>query len=272
MTKIKVYCFPTISNRIIFHPEYPKVESKLELGALFAGYCLRKWRYQVSDAFGYYWHQLPLQTNSTFLSNTIYNFGNRLTTRRCSDEYFFKSIPFKTSELEFIFPSSMQEDRIKNHLASWMGDSQKYTPKALFFGLLLPTNFYVAKFFLLAAQAGFTYHLFRLNATVRAHLGAQKIQHLANRRKISWTSSSELQEMIKDFSSKTSQELRTITADEVSHGTSSSNTNRKKQEVWEWQDGHDLHDDVVRELEVKLKLPELLQTFRRTRMQYYVHQ
>lgn len=270
--KIKIYCLPTIENRILFHAEYPKVETKLELGSLFAGYCLRKWRYQLSDSFAYYWHQLPQQTSSTFISKTIYNLGNRLTTRRCSDEYFFKSIPFKTGEIEFIYPSSLQEDRVKHQLAAWMRDAHKYAPKSLFFGILLPTNFYIAKFFLVAAQAGFTYHLFRLNATVRAHLGSQKIQHLANRRKITWTSSKELQDLIKDLSRKTSKELESQAANDATASKGSAIlAGENPCKVWEWKDGQDLHDNVIRDLEKELKLPELLQTARRTRMQYYVH-
>jgi hypothetical protein len=253
MSKLRVFCLPTIKNRIVFHAEYPSVDSKIELGALFAGYVLRKWRYQISDTFGSYWHQLGRK--QSYFQTLIYNFGNRLTTRRCADEYFFKQIVPKTLEIEFIFPTCLDESLIQKQLSTWIGDSRKFSPKLLFFGLLLPTNFYIAKWFLIGAQAGFSYHVFRLNAVARAHFGSQKIQKLANRRRVTWTSSPKLQAKIEEFANQVRDENQ-------AEGLKTS---------WAWKSGEDLHDDVVSKLEKEFKLPELLHTFRRTRLQYYVH-
>ncbi|KAJ3368302.1 hypothetical protein HDU91_000700 [Kappamyces sp. JEL0680] len=246
MSRLRVFCLPTLNNQIVFHSEFPTARNKLELGAL-------KWRYQVSDYFASHWHAKVGASTSASLQ-ALYRSGNRLTTRKASDEYFFKTIPQHTESIEFVYPSSLSEKTIQDQLLRWLHDSHKFTPKLVFFGLLLPTNFYIAKWFLLLANGLFAYHVFRLNGAFRAHFGSQHLQRLLNQHgKVVWTSSPELQEQIQAVCREASIRLK------------------EQNDPWTWQPGQDIHDEAVVRLEKDLKLPELQQTVRRSRMQVLVH-
>lgn len=156
------------------HAEYAKTTSKLELAALFAGYCLRKWRYQISDFFGRSWHDPLVRMKSPLLYSTV----NSLTTRKgCSAEYFLKSIPLKSNSLEFIFPSlsPLSEPAIKSQLAVWISAPQQriYSTSILRWGLAVPLSIGcmhvmplgIAGVLLLAPVS--SYALFRFNASIR---------------------------------------------------------------------------------------------------------
>jgi hypothetical protein len=224
-----------------------KPSNKLELGALFTSYCLHKWRFQISDFFGQYWHSLSGSQLDYF-----YKAGNRITTRKAEDEYFFKAIPNKAEHIEFIFPTSLNELIIRDQLREWISTSQKFAPKLAFFSLLLPANFFVAKVLgVIPANFFFTYHVFRLNATFRAMYGSKRLQTLVDTNRVSWTKSDELESQIERISRSVIEE---------NHLTE-----------WKYMPGKDLHDLVIYELSKELKLPQLSQSIRRSRMYYFVH-
>ncbi|KAJ3275882.1 hypothetical protein HDV01_006748 [Terramyces sp. JEL0728] len=247
---LKIYAFPSLNGRCVFHAQFLSPTTNLEYAGLAAGYITRKWRYQISDQIGSHWHRLGNSKPGSLL-NKLYKFGNRLTTRKAADEYFFKQIPSRTEHVEIIFPSCMKQSDIQDQMQIWLADSEKFTSKLAFYGVLLPTNFYIAKFYLLAANVLFTYHVFRVNASFRAHFGSKRLQELVNRRQVKFTSCQELQDKISSISIQVSQELE------------------KENIKWHWNND-DLHDDVALKLSTDLKLPELLQTVRRSRMQYMV--
>jgi hypothetical protein len=133
-------------------------------------------------------------------------------------------------------------------------EASKFSPRLLFLGILLPTNFYIAKWFLVAANILFTYHIFRLNAVFRAHFGSRQFGRLLNQyQKVEFISSSELQSEIEAACKEATLAL-----------------DHDHLEKWSWSPGQDLHDDAVALLEKRLKLPELQQTIRRYRMQIMV--
>jgi hypothetical protein len=83
-------------------------------------------------------------------------------------------------------------------------------------------------------------------------------------RSITWTESSELQSLLKETSEKVTKSLEEEAKLE----------GRNPGQVWKWDsngNSGDLHDDVVLGLQTELRLPELIRTYRRARMQYYTH-
>ena len=241
------------------HPAFLKPVTRLELGALFTSYVLRKWRFQVSDFFGQYWHQLAKKEDKSLLSN-VYKIGNRLTTRKTIGEYFFRMIPNKTEKVNyidkitFIFPPSISEQQVKSELQSWILETPKYGSHLFLWSILLPVNFYVAKFLgLLPANAFFAYHIYRLNSVFRAFYGARRFQTLVNTNRVEFEACQEWGDAIIKSSDIVSSELLKEGID------------------FRWEKGNDIHDDVALILSAEFKLPELLQTVRRTRLSYYVH-
>lgn len=254
---LKIYAFPSLNGRCVFHAQFLSPTTNLEYAGMAVAYITRKWRYQISDYAGSYWHKLGHCKPGSILSKA-YQLGNRITTRRAADEYFFKQIPTRTEhvtlkliQIEIIFPSSMKQSVVQDQIQVWLADSDKFTGKLALYGALLPTNFYIAKFYILAANLLFTYHVFRVNASFRAHFGSKRMQELINRRQVKFTSSQELQDKIFNVSKEVSSQLE------------------KENIRWKWNDD-DLHDDVALKLSAELKLPELLQSVRRSRMQYMV--
>jgi hypothetical protein len=248
---LKVYVFPSLHGKLCFHAKFLKPSNKLELGALFVSYCTRKWRYQLSDFVGQHWHSLS-EPNSPL--HSFYRLGNRITTRRAEDEYFFKSVPNKADHVEFIYPSSIPEIQIREQLREWLSQSQKFTPKLVFFSLLLPTNFFVAKVLgLIPANALFTYHIFRLNASFRAMYGSKRLQTLIDTQRVTFNQSKELESQIQQCSAEVEKELA------------------QSGQEWKYVPRQDLHDLLVDRLSQQLRLPELKQSIRRSRMHHFVH-
>ncbi|KAJ3322817.1 hypothetical protein HDV06_002678 [Boothiomyces sp. JEL0866] len=245
---LKIYAFPSLNGRCVFHAQFLSPTTNLEYAGMAVAYITRKWRYQISDMMGSHWHKLG-QSKQGSVINRIYRFGNRITTRKAADEYFFKQIPSRTEHIEIIFPSCIKQSTVQDQIQVWLADSDKFTSKLAFYGVLLPTNFYIAKFYLLAANVLFTYHVFRVNSSFRAHFGSKRMQELVNRRQVQFTSSQELQDKISSISNKVSLELQ------------------KENLSWTWNND-DLHDDVALKLSTELRLPELVQSVRRSRMQY----
>jgi hypothetical protein len=101
---IQIYVLPTVHNKFVFQPRMPLARNGFERWAVTTAYIFRKWRYTISDIFGASWHSFgqnalakvstPSKTGVTSnVGSWIYRTGNRLTTRRAADEYFFKSVP-----------------------------------------------------------------------------------------------------------------------------------------------------------------------------------
>ena len=100
------------------------------------------------------------------------------------------------------------------------------------------------------ANGLFTYHAFRLNSAFRAYHGSKTIQSIANSKKIEWVCSPDFESEILDACHQASADLN---------------------KEWRWKKGEDLHDLAVLMLEKKLKLPELQQTVRRARLEYFYY-
>jgi hypothetical protein len=251
MNKLKVYILPSIKGKLAFHARFLRPNSRFELGALFAVYILRKWRFQISDSFGQQFHKLAISKYEFVRKLHFHTLA--LTTRKAVDEYFFRQIPTKTDSIEFILPLSVSLSDAEKQLKYWLLESPKYAPRLILLGLLLPTNIFVAKYIgFVPANILLSYHLFRFNQYFRAYYGSTRLQTLINRNKVEWKPSVEFSESILVTASKVSEDLKAEGID------------------WKWEPGHDLNDEVVEILSKEHKIPELLQTVRRSRMQYYV--
>jgi hypothetical protein len=251
----------------------------------FISFCIRKWRYQVSDFFGSYWHSLgsygyinsntvvqskhegkSMDSNSIFntIQNTsteipltkkiiqnIYKLGNKLTTRNAQSEFFMAQIPSKTTHIEFIYPSSIPLSQVKTQLLHFMQDVPKFTRNLLFLSLMLPLNFYISKFYIVLANVCFTYHVFRCNQAFRSVMGSKRFQTLLDTNRVTFTSSNSLETLIEQ------------TCDRVV---------KENELQWKYSPGDDLHDLVVEQLSKELRLPELKTTIRRTRLVSFISQ
>lgn len=148
----------------------------------------------------------------------------------------------------------------KAQLSNWVSDSQKHKTKLFLFLLLLPTNLYVAKFsdaIFIISNLFFTYNLFRVNAHYRSMKARDALEHAFAAKfgnSIKWTESKELSNDIKEISNKVSDSL-------LKDGIN-----------WKFTDfNSDLHDDVILKLEERLKLPEIPRTYRRARLEAFIH-
>ncbi|KAI8893682.1 hypothetical protein BC833DRAFT_607562 [Globomyces pollinis-pini] len=250
-THLKIYALPSIRGKYVFHAQFLAPKNRVEQFGLITSYITRKWRFQISDYFGMHWHMLshPKYQKSKLLSS-IYSIGNKMTSRKCLDEYFFKQIPTRTTSIEIIYPESANEDYLKKQIQMWLIDSSKFGKKSLTFALLLPTNFYIAKFYLFAANILFSYHLFRLNAAIRSHFGAKQLQKLIDEKKVEFVPSKELHEKLVDYSNQ-------VVLDD---GT-----------PFHWKPDTDVHDEVAEKLSIELKVPELIHSVRRSRLIYTIY-
>ncbi|KAJ3153476.1 hypothetical protein HDU89_000502 [Geranomyces variabilis] len=259
-THLKIYVLPTLHNKNVFHPAFLRPRSSIERSAIVAAYILRKWRYQLSDTAAFAWHALGAQSSGR---NFLYRFGNRITTRRAADEYFLKSIPRIAETVEFIYPASISSRTIKRQLSDEvLANSDSHRQKLFLWALLLPSALYVAKFHLVAANVLFSYNVFRLNAAWRSVYGAKVLQRAIDARQVTWTASSELDERIRAISDQVAARAKA----EAGGGGDGNDS-----QTWKWTEGGDLHDEVVERLETELKLAELSRTYRRARLQYFVH-
>jgi hypothetical protein len=99
---LRIYVFPCANGSLTLHPAFLPPKNNIEQFALFSSYVVRKWRYQISDFFGYYWHSFGRYSyNSNPNIKSLYTYGNRLSTRKASGEYFLKMIPDLTEKIEF---------------------------------------------------------------------------------------------------------------------------------------------------------------------------
>lgn len=279
MNPLKIYVLPSIKGQLIFHCGYLKPKSNPERFALFASYVTRKWRFQISDFFGYHFHK--------YSNSPLHYFISDLTTRRASDEYFFKQIPAKTSNIEFIIPNQIDIKKVQQQLKYYFLESPKYSTNLLFSAMLLPTNIFLQKYLgFLFSSSLLSYHLFRVNNYFRAYYGSNRMQTLLNRNRVTFTHSKEFDEDIIRFSKQVENQLHksydkslklndqtnleclVLNTDQAD--ISESAIGALKEPIWKFKLNEDLHDDVIDLLGQKYKQPELLQTVRRCRMQYYL--
>ncbi|KND01776.1 uncharacterized protein SPPG_03568 [Spizellomyces punctatus DAOM BR117] len=262
-TRLQVYVLPTLRNKYVFHARFLKPRSRVEYFALVTAYIFRKWRYQLSDACAFAWHGVGHWAGSRTgvlpsVGRGIWWAGNRMTTRRAADEYFLKSVPKITEHIEFVYPASANAKLIKNQLGEFLANSDRHRSKLFLWALVLPVDLYLAKFHLAIANILFSYNIFRLNASWRSMHGSRTLQKLLDSKAVTWTASKELDEMIQRISGEVTQQIEREVG---SQGR-----------VWRWRPDGDLHDDVVEKLERDLKMAELGRTYRRTRLQYYIHE
>ena len=233
MSKVlKIYCLPARQKTVFMHVKLPGTSSNFELATRFVSFCMQKWRFQASDAIASLFHptMVRLSARSTAIGS-LHILINSWTTRRCVDEYFFSQIPHKTPSIEIHHPTSIDP---RATLTSYL--TQSYTNKILGYSLLLPTNFYLAKFYFLIANLGFTYHAFRVNLGIRSYYGQGRLQVLFNTKRVIFIPSKELDLLLKDC---------------------------------QLDDG-DLNDDDVEKIGRELKAYGILQGYRRHRMQVLV--
>ncbi|KAJ3054156.1 hypothetical protein HK102_011565, partial [Quaeritorhiza haematococci] len=204
--------------------------------------------------------------------------------------------------IEFVYPASADVSKIKAQLTDWLQHSDKHSTKLYLWLLIFPPVLFLAKFGSLAVIASnilFSYNCFRVNAHYRAMYGAKTVQKcldlerakeeaerkaaltITNKRAegvrrppeerqrlqkekeggVMWNASNELDEKIRTISEEVSKEL-----EEEARSAGIQNAR-----VWRWRPDGDLHDLVIERLEKELKVVELGRTYRRGRLQYFVH-
>jgi hypothetical protein len=295
MNPLKIYVLPSIKGQLIFHCGYLKPKSKPEQFSLFASYVTRKWRFQISDYFGSHFHK--------YSNYQLHYKISDLTTRKATDEYFFKQIPAKTSNIEFVVPNQIDIKKVQQQLKYYILESPKYSTNLLFAAMLLPTNIFLQKYLgFLFSSSLLTYHLFRVNNYFRAYYGSNRMQTLLNRNLVTFTHSKEFDDDIIRFSKQVENEFITrsmqaeskrvdasLSLNSLNDGTNGESLILKTEQksvgsesvltddavvlnepLWKFKVGEDLHDDVIDLLGKKYKQPELIQTVRRCRMQYYL--
>ena len=238
-TTLKTLVLPTLNHRYVFHAKFLKPSSKSEYLLLFLAFCTRKWRYQLSDIFSGYWHMMGHDVLQKYpLSNRLYHYINKNTTRAAADEYFFKQIPNKTEKIEFIYPSSLNVKESQSQLNVWIQKRLKYRNQILMNLCVLPVTVIIAKFVFLPAQILLCYQCFRLVASFRAFFGTKRLVELMKQDKVEWIPSQELQSYLET-------ESQTYKCD---------------------FENEDISDDVIYSLQDKFHLLELANTYKRARL------
>jgi hypothetical protein len=115
-SRLQSYILPTLNHQYTLHNRLLNPLNSSEFKLQVSSYILRKWRYTLSDTLAYYWHSFGSHSTSSIW----YKLGNRLSTRISADEYFFKSIPQRTTTIQFVYPSSCDLTQIQLQLQSWI--------------------------------------------------------------------------------------------------------------------------------------------------------
>ena len=200
-TKLVILALPTIHQQFALHPLFLKPKNKSEYAILFSSYVLRKWRYQISDSFASYWHSFGHSSsiNSPFKFR-IYQRLNSLITRKSLDEYFFKNIPARTTEVEFVYPKDSNEQELQKTVERWLKTSAKFKTQATFWLMTLPITVIMGKLYVIPANVFLVYHLFRTFASIRAFQGSMTLQKLLNGKNVQWIPDEDLQKDIENQS------------------------------------------------------------------------
>lgn len=252
-SKLEVVVLPTgLKDGFCFHARILKPDSKILNGFVFLTLCVRKWRYSVSDIFGAPWNEFGrslAQRDSKYfgLHNRI---SSLLLRKGASQEYFVKSVPRVATELKFVYPSSLKEseEAMVRQFEAWVQKEEAtsfHRAKGALFALFLPFCFLGSKVFVLLFGPIFSYQAFRAISHVRAFEGLKNIARLTRSGKVSWQSQDSLDEDIAAIS----HQLREDGIDVESKVAN----------------GVDMDDALVARLQSEWRLPELLQTYRRTR-------
>ncbi|KAJ3055904.1 hypothetical protein HK097_008803 [Rhizophlyctis rosea] len=267
-THLVIYVLPTLHNRFVFHPRVLRPRSPFERALLFAVIVFRKWRYNISDFFAYGWQGFGAWAygragngGGDFFKK-LWWAGNRVSTRRAADEYFFKMIPRISETVEFVYPPSINIRHAKEQLTDWLAFAPNQKSKLFLWSISFPTILYLAKFLFSPANALFSYTTFRVTAHWRANSGSKLLQSLVDHKRIIWTPSEEFEKMIVDASEKVTREMEVEVEKRGGGGNG---------QVWRWRPDGDVHDEVVEALEKELRTMELGRTYRRARMQYFIY-
>ncbi|KAJ1564032.1 hypothetical protein HK096_009917 [Nowakowskiella sp. JEL0078] len=282
--KLQVYVFPTLHNKHVFHAKFLKPKKEWERHAIVAGYIFRKWRFMASDYWAYYWHGFGVwATNAREISPSkpsilgrffggLYAAGNRISTRRSADEYFLKTVPSATQYVEFILAPGVEVERVQDQLKKWIDSSDRHQSKLFMWSLIFPACFQVAKFHLAPANILFAYVCFRVNAHYRAMQGARTLQYLIDNNQISWNEDTEFRKSFLEIVKEVETEEKEWMLNKMKNLKLTDSNQRHFEEVaWKFIPGLDLHDEVLMKLEERLKIAELSRTYRRARLQYFVH-
>ncbi|KAI9202281.1 uncharacterized protein BJ171DRAFT_182632 [Polychytrium aggregatum] len=251
---LQVIVLPTINGNVVFHSRFLTPRTPFERSALVLGYVFRKWRYQISDFFAAYWNRLG---HSCSLASPaalgLWKTVSRWVTRRSVDEYFLKTVPSITQNIEFLYPPSLNEALLKSQISNWIQDD-KHRRMLVIWSIFFPGSLYIAKVHVALANLFFTYNVFRVNSHYRAHYGFRTLRKLIDERKVAWIPSPELESAIKTITDELSQT-------NVANGLKPLQFHPLK----------DMDDEVVTRLEQDLKAVELSRSYRRTRTEYYLY-
>lgn len=151
----QICVLPTRNQHYVFTARYMPFSSPAEKMQMLLAYTARKYRYTVSDLFGSSWHEFGRKaylhnqskhsdetihvssadsmqrTGSSAttiakarppssLKKRIYDIGNRITTRRCDQEYFMRNINLNSQTLEFVYPKGENEQHMNELLRRWI--------------------------------------------------------------------------------------------------------------------------------------------------------
>jgi hypothetical protein len=101
---VLITVLPTLNNNLVFHVRTPTPSNGFERAGIVAGLVSRKWRMSVWDEVAGFWHGAFVGSDRSVYSWDRFRFRvymalNRLTTRQCDEEYFFKCIPLMAKKV-----------------------------------------------------------------------------------------------------------------------------------------------------------------------------
>ncbi|KAJ3387721.1 hypothetical protein HDU84_000600 [Entophlyctis sp. JEL0112] len=258
-----VYVLPTLDGNIVMHTRLPVPSSPAQRFMIVAGVIMRRWRYRIwDDLVASHWHRLahsksPETSDRLSLSQRIYDFGNRIGTRDSAlAEYFLKSIPVNTQEMEIIHPPYISQRQIKMELSKYLQSRHSYRRALVIYTLFgFPSIVLVAKILLPIMNIAFVYLLFRTVSAWRAIMCGDRIQKIVDSNRVVFTASPAFAENIDQACEQVSREL------EERDGT-----------LWRWNKDApgDLHDQAVEVLEKETLMHEWTRTYARARMIFFM--
>ncbi|KAJ3281912.1 hypothetical protein HDU79_010383 [Rhizoclosmatium sp. JEL0117] len=258
----QVYILPALNGTLSMHPRLPVPANAAERTLIIAGFAFRKWRFQMWDLVAAEWHnglgaRVKADADSgkdspnSKLRKWVYEKGNEVGTRRGVDaEWFFRGIPLRCLQMEFIYPQGVDLRTVKHQLNQFL-QTRNESKKSLFLWtvLVFPPALFLAKFMLPIFNVVFVYLAWRIAGAWRAVTVGGRVQTLLDTGRVKFTESRAYRERLL-------QEVRKV---------------EEQEKPWKWDGRGDLHDEVVIGLEKDLKMHEWVRTYRRSRLAAFVH-
>jgi hypothetical protein len=166
----------------VFQPKFIVPNSEIEKHAIRFGYFLRKRRYEISDLFASYFHDL--HDSQSQLLKRLHWKSNLHLTRVCDDEYFLKFIPSSIDQIEFILSPEIDQLLVKKQLLDWLSKSNRHYPLLGINSLCFPITLWLSKFIYLPMNILFWYNAFRLMSHFRSITGSTTLSNLYDSKKL----------------------------------------------------------------------------------------